>query len=75
MVVGQPPFSSENDAVLLSSIVMSDFDFPVGQNLTLECQDLIARLLTKNPLKRFGIENGALDIINHPWFGGFDFKS
>lgn len=39
------------------------------ENLTPECQDLLTRLLHKNPKKRLGSgEGGADEVISHPWF-------
>ena len=75
MVVGQPPFYSENRALVDKRIVSGDFEFPDMLGLTTDCKDLITKLLTKNPLQRLGKQNDAKDIIKHPWFKGFDFSS
>ena len=37
-------------------------------------KDLITKLLEKNPEKRIGSKQDADDIVNHPWYQGFDWQ-
>ena len=37
-------------------------------------QDLILKLLTKDPAKRCGTEGGCQEIMRHPFFAGLDFE-
>ena len=75
MVVGHPPFYSSNDNEMLTMIMKYNFAFPQGLQISENVQNLIRGLLIKNPDSRQGINNGAKDIINHPWFIGFDFNA
>jgi protein kinase A len=37
--------------------------------------DLIRKLLVRNPASRLGnLQNGPLDVRDHPWFAGTDWK-
>lgn len=41
-----------------------------------ELQDLISRLLRKNPAHRLGVQRaGAADVKRHPWFAAFDWAA
>ena len=37
-------------------------------------QDLITRLLIKDPAKRFGTKGGSQEIQRHPFFESVDFE-
>lgn len=38
-----------------------------------DLKDLIKKLLDKNPESRLGSNGDADEIVNHPWFAGFDW--
>jgi len=38
-----------------------------------ECEDLLKRLLKRNPLERLGANAGAHEIKAHPWFREVDW--
>lgn len=41
-----------------------------------EAVDLIQRLLQRRPIKRLGmLSQGARDVMEHPWFAGFDWEA
>ena len=41
-----------------------------------ELKDLLKRILMLNPSQRYGmLKRGALDVKEHPWFTGFDWKA
>ena len=50
-----------------------DLKFP-KHNYSKESEDLILRLLKKNPLNRIG-SNDEEHIFKHPWFKSIDFAS
>jgi serine/threonine protein kinase len=39
-----------------------------------DLKELITRLLDKNPMTRLGSNGDADEIVNHPWFTGFDWE-
>jgi len=39
-----------------------------------QAQDLINKLLTKDPKTRLGV-NGASEILEHPWFADLDMDA
>ena len=38
-----------------------------------ECEDLVRKLLQRNPLERLGSDGGFKEIIEHPWFSNVDW--
>jgi serine/threonine protein kinase len=67
MLVGSPPFYHENHRVLYENIVHKKAYFPPGFDWI--AQDLVERLLEKDPQKRLGaLVHGAADVKAHPWF-------
>ncbi len=67
MLIGSPPFYNENHRILYENIVHKRAYFPSGFDWV--AQDLIERLLEKDPQKRLGaLANGAADVRAHPWF-------
>lgn len=66
MLVGIPPFYSNNRAELFEKIKFSQPKYP--KYLSAETRDLLTRLLSKNPDQRLGTENGSKEVKNHPWF-------
>lgn len=67
MLLGSPPFYHENHRILYENICNKRAYFPPGFDWV--AQDLIERLLEKDPHKRLGaLANGAADVKAHPWF-------
>jgi hypothetical protein len=68
MLVGYPPFFSENPSDTCQKIVSwkKYFNIPLDANLSLEADNLIRRLVTV-PEARLGL-NGAEEIKKHPFF-------
>jgi serine/threonine protein kinase len=74
MLTGVPPFYEQDREKLFKSIKNEEPDYP-GE-LSESCVDLLQGLLTKDPAQRLGCrENGADDIINHPWFSIVDWDA
>jgi len=61
LLVGRPPFESENAQDTYTKIIVGKCDFP--SHVSLAAQDLIRRLLQKMPINRIDLK----DVKNHPW--------
>jgi serine/threonine kinase 38 len=74
MLVGYPPFFSENPSDTCQKIVnwKKYFSIPIDANLSLEADNLIRKLVTV-PEARLGL-NGAEEIKKHPFFRGIDWE-
>jgi serine/threonine kinase 38 len=75
MLVGYPPFFSENPSETCQKIVnwKKHFTIPLDANLSLEADNLIRRLVTV-PESRLGL-NGSEEIKKHPFFKGVDWDN
>ena len=38
-------------------------------------KDIVTKLLIKKPAQRLGSENGAAEILSHPWFADLDLEA
>ncbi len=82
MVTGTPPFVNESRYLLYKSIQCTVslikphvVDQPIIPNsLTPELQDLLEKLMEKDPKKRLGAKNDAEEVKTHPWFAGVDWQ-
>lgn len=61
LLVGHPPFDTDAVQSTLNKVVKSDFQIP--QHLSYDAQDLIERLLRKNPIERITLEQ----VLQHPF--------
>jgi serine/threonine protein kinase len=77
MITGRPPFMNANHHRLGVLIRQGVIIFPDavrhGIPMSDELKDLIEKLLDKDPKTRIGSKNDADEIVNHPWFKGFDW--
>eukprot|EP00798_Chlamydomonas_sp_ICE-L_P030770 gene30770-35809_t len=71
-VVGVPPFNADTPEEIFDNILDRTIAWPDEEDMTPECRDLIDKLLTPNPCKRYG-HRGAGDIKMHPWFKDVDW--
>lgn len=69
LVVGLPPFRSENRQALYTLIREEDPGIP--GYLHKDLQDLLLRLLEKDPNKRL---SSAEEVKKHPWFKAVDWE-
>jgi len=69
MLFGYPPFNDQNKSNLFKKIVYQEPSFR-GSNLSAEAQDLLKRLLKKDPKERIKPH----EIPSHPWFKGVNFE-
>ncbi|CDW82120.1 protein kinase 2 [Stylonychia lemnae] len=68
MIFGQPPFNDSNNSRVMGMIIHNDF-IPKDW-FSKKLQDLLMRLLDKNPLTRLGSQKigGVASIKNHSFF-------
>ncbi|VDM96885.1 unnamed protein product [Thelazia callipaeda] len=67
MLVGEPPFSGEDEEEIFDSIVNDDVRYP--RFLSIESISIMRRLMRKNPEKRLGAGvNDALDVKQQRFF-------
>jgi len=68
MLCGIPPFYNENLERMYELIKFADLRFPKKIKVTSEAQDLINRLLDRNPNTRLGTKTGIKEIEQHAFF-------
>jgi len=73
MLCGIPPFYHENVERMYELIKHAELKFPKKIKISPEAQDLIAKLLDKNPQSRIGYSGGLNEIKAHPFFTNIDF--
>lgn len=80
MLYGRTPFKGENNERTLINILKQPLTFPrirVSSTRELEeavkVQDLISKLLVKNPKKRIGSLKGSVEIKRHEFFKGVNW--
>ncbi|CAG9320119.1 unnamed protein product [Blepharisma stoltei] len=71
MVVGIPPYFSNNKEELFNNIQKGKLKLP--SSLSLEAKDLIIELLQRDPSKRLGAKRDAEEIKAHKFFQGIDW--
>jgi len=73
LCIGIPPFHHQNLRSMYLKIKNESPKFPAA--LSRECQDLISRLLNKNPKQRLGSSRGDVeDIKKHQWFRDLNWQ-
>ena len=75
MVVGYPPFFSENPADTCKKIIKwkEYFSIPVDAGLSVEAENLILKMVAP-PENRLGV-HGVEEIMKHPFFKGVDWNN
>ncbi|CAN6298053.1 unnamed protein product [Urochloa humidicola] len=68
LIVGIPPFNAEHPQTIFDNILNRKIPWPhVPEEMSMEAQDLINKLLTEDPHQRLGA-NGASEVKQHPFF-------
>ncbi|XP_022766386.1 probable serine/threonine protein kinase IREH1 isoform X2 [Durio zibethinus] len=68
LIVGIPPFNAEHPQIIFDNILNRKIPWPrAPEEMSLEAQDLIDRLLTEDPHQRLGAR-GALEVKQHVFF-------
>jgi serine/threonine protein kinase len=74
MLVGLPPFYDENKNKMYRAIMQNELTFP--EEVGVDAQDLIARLLNRDPHQRLGGgEADYREIQQHPFFAPLDWAA
>lgn len=71
-LVSIPPYLNMNPEKLNENILKAHLQIPTF--ISPECENLIRKLLIRNPNKRLGA-NGAHEIKSHEWFKGLDWEA
>jgi serum/glucocorticoid-regulated kinase 2 len=73
LLTGLPPFYNENVEIMYRQIMNAELTFP--PHVSIEAQDLLARLLIRDPRARLGSgPSGLEDVRAHPFFGPIDWE-
>lgn len=76
MLIGIPPFYHKNKATMYRMIKEKEPRFPDpekhGIGISKVAEDLIKRLLDKDPSRRLGTQNDVNEILEHPFFDDLD---
>jgi aurora kinase A len=62
-LVGRPPFETQSYNKTYDLILQCSFDFPAEVNISQSAQDLVRKILQKNPQNRLPLKA----ILEHPW--------
>eukprot|EP00475_Leptophrys_vorax_P004152 TRINITY_DN1247_c0_g1_i3.p1 TRINITY_DN1247_c0_g1~~TRINITY_DN1247_c0_g1_i3.p1 ORF type:complete len:486 (-),score=145.77 TRINITY_DN1247_c0_g1_i3:133-1590(-) len=74
LVIGRPPFNSDNINTIFENILNTEPIFPDDIPISATCKHLITRLLIKDPTERLGSGDADVeDIIRHTFFDSIDF--
>jgi serine/threonine protein kinase len=76
MLIGIPPFYHKNKATMYKMVIEKEPRFPNlekhGIGVSDVVEDLIRKLLHKDPTKRLGYKSGPNEILEHPFFDDLD---
>lgn len=75
-MLGRRPYSGKSrkeirDQILAKQVLVKDDEVPAGWSA--EAMSFINGLIQRKPTRRLGV-NGIRELIDHPWFDGFDWK-
>merc|ERR1712154_211974 len=65
------PFASDDVSDVYCNIINSKYVPPT--HLSVDCKDLLKGLLTINPKKRLGAEQGAIEVMTHRFYSGINW--
>lgn len=75
MLYGIPPFYVEYTPKMYELICNCEVFFPRNIQISSDCQDLILRLLDKNPNTRLGSKRGFNEIKTHSFFSSMNIEA
>jgi 3-phosphoinositide dependent protein kinase-1 len=74
MLTGKPAYTGTSEYLIFQSILNDKLVFPQGFDPS--AQDLINRLMNRDPLHRLGVQESDWQIIkSHPFFHGLDIET
>ena len=71
LLVSVPPHLAENEDLLIQKILHAPLI--LDNRFSPECENLLKRLLCRDPKARLGARFGFTELMNHPWFDGIDW--
>ncbi|PAV65129.1 hypothetical protein WR25_18484 [Diploscapter pachys] len=75
-LIGIVPFYGDSPEDLFSKVISEEVEYPEGEEaLPQEAEDLVRKLLEKNPNERLGTLNGAPQLMSHAFFDPLDFTT
>ena len=72
MLVGLPPFYSQNINRMYQKIMSADLKLP--DSLSDDAKSILTLLLKRDPNERLGSKGGQ-QVMDHPWFSSIDFEA
>jgi len=72
MLMGRSPFYHKNQEKVLENILFKDID--LKDIYSTKARDLVQQLLNRDPNKRLGSKDGAIELMQHPFFKDIDWK-
>lgn len=73
MLAGIPPFYSKEIDKMYEYIKHAELKFTTKVKFSAEAQDIISKLLIKDPTQRLGSKTGLNEIKSHPFFAKANF--
>ncbi|GBG32460.1 Protein kinase, putative [Hondaea fermentalgiana] len=73
LLTGLPPFYSYNQQEVVDGILNKTLEFP--RYVSPSARNLVERLLDRNPATRLGSRRGFDEVLEHPFFQGFDWMA
>lgn len=71
-IVSIPPYFCTDEQKLHQNILEAPLKIP-SDLFSPDCEDLVRRLLHRNPQERLGAVSGFNEIRDHPWFAEVDW--
>ncbi|RAW35951.1 hypothetical protein PC110_g7775 [Phytophthora cactorum] len=72
LLTGLPPWYSQNAKVMCKQVLYTPLSFP--DLISLEAEDLMRKLLNRNPYERLGSLHGGSEIKEHAFFRRIDWE-
>ncbi|KAG3197471.1 hypothetical protein PC128_g6814 [Phytophthora cactorum] len=72
LLTGLPPWYSQNAKVMCKQVLYTPLSFP--DLISLEAEDLMRKLLNRNPYERLGSLHGGSEIKEHAFFRHIDWE-
>ena len=63
MIIGKPPFETNDVKTTYKRIRMNNYTFPEPVSISDMAKDLISRILNNDPSRRLTVD----EIMSHPW--------
>ena len=74
MTYNQSPFRGEDEDEIYD-VILSEEPPLFPAKVSDDAEDLIRKLLIRQPTQRLGYEKGAVEVMHHPFFQGVDWDA